>query len=215
MIASAVETRNTGFLLLARRRNTELRLPAISREGSSPSNGNVFNLGNTRTSSDGSSAWTMPPSRSALLSSSARNTNPWRSDFFHCLRRYSANMPRGEDVEIAKPVDFLLFLVADFLVVLPAPTFFLFFTRFPPHSRYQVTRIAGKISSNSLGGPCAPLGREQGTHHWRLGALDPHRANACVPASAWCRLMARRRVARSMPGSDRPPDTAAAASVPV
>ena len=34
-----------GFFLLARRRSTELRLPAISRDGSSPSNGNVFNLG--------------------------------------------------------------------------------------------------------------------------------------------------------------------------
>jgi hypothetical protein len=83
MIASAVETSSIGFFLLARRRKTELRRPAISRDGSSPSNGSVLNLGNTRTSSDGSSAWTMPPSRSALFSSSARNTNPSRPDFFH------------------------------------------------------------------------------------------------------------------------------------
>src|SRR5262245_4561562 len=131
MIASAVEMRKTGFLLLARRRKTKLRLPAISRDGSSPSNGNVFNLGNTRTSSDGSSAWTMPPNRSALLSSSARNTTPSRPDFFHCSRRWSANMPRGEDVEIAEPADFVPFLAALFPVAPRAPTFLLFFTKLP------------------------------------------------------------------------------------
>src|SRR6478752_2320465 len=131
MIASAVETSRIGFFLLARRRKTELRLPAISRDGSSPSNGNVFNLGNTRTSSDGSSAWTMPPSRSALYSSSARNTNPSRPDFFHCSRRWSANMPRGEDVEIKEAVDFLFFLVARFLVMLRALTLLHFSTRYP------------------------------------------------------------------------------------
>src|SRR5215207_8137511 len=130
MIASAVEMSRMGLFLLARRRKTELRLPAISRDGSSPSNGNVFNLGNTRTSSDGSSAWTMPPSRSARLSSSARNTNPSRPDFFHCSRRWSANMPRGEDVEIAEAEDFP-FLVALFLVAPRALTFLLFFTRLP------------------------------------------------------------------------------------
>ena len=69
MIASAVEMRKIGFFLLVRRRSTELRLPAISRDGSSPSNGNVFNLGNTRISIEGSTAWTMLPSRSALFSS--------------------------------------------------------------------------------------------------------------------------------------------------
>src|SRR6188472_1932909 len=131
MIASAVETSRIGFLLLARRRKIELRLPAISRDGSSPSNGNVFNLGNTRTSSDGSSAWTIPPSRSALFSSSARNTTPSRPDFFHCSRRWSANMPRGEDVEIAKLADFPPFLVALFLAAPRALTFLLFFTRLP------------------------------------------------------------------------------------
>src|SRR5215207_1480389 len=125
MIASAVETSKMGFFLLARRRKTELRLPAISRDGSSPSNGNVFNLGNTRTSSDGSSAWTMPPSRSALFSSSARNTNPSRPDFFNCSRRWSANMPRGEDVEIAELADFLPFL----LVAPRAPLLFFFTSR--------------------------------------------------------------------------------------
>ena len=51
-------------------------------------------------------------------------------------------MPRGEDVEIAKPVDFLLFLVAGFLVVLPAPTFFLFFTRFP--SLFEISSNANR-----------------------------------------------------------------------
>ena len=55
MIASAVDSRKTGFFALARRRNTELRLPAISRDGSSPSNGRLFSLGNTRTSGDRSS----------------------------------------------------------------------------------------------------------------------------------------------------------------
>ena len=120
--------------------------PAISRDGSSPSNGKLFNRGKTRTSSDGSSAWTMPPSRSALFSSSARNTNPSRPDFFHCSRRCSASMPEGEDDEIAVAADFLPFLVAPFLVAffpdalfLPAlvlaapraPTFLLFFTRLP------------------------------------------------------------------------------------
>ena len=57
MIASAVDTRKTGFFDLARRRNTELRLPAISRDGSSPSNGRLFSLGNTRTPDDRSSEW--------------------------------------------------------------------------------------------------------------------------------------------------------------
>ena len=45
MIASAVDSRKTGFFAFARRRNTELRLPAISRDGSSPSNGRLFSLG--------------------------------------------------------------------------------------------------------------------------------------------------------------------------
>ena len=131
MIASAVETSKIGFLLLARRRKTELRRPAISRDGSSPSNGNVFNLGNTRTSSDGSSAWTIPPIRSARFSFSERNTNPSRPDFFHCSRRWSANMPSGEDVEIAELAVFRPFLVALLLVALRALTFLLFFTGLP------------------------------------------------------------------------------------
>src|SRR3954468_6277562 len=147
MIASAVETSRIGFFLLARRRKTELRRPAISRDGSSPSNGNVFNLGNTRTSSDGSSAWTIAPSRSALFSSSARNTNPPWPDFFHCSRRWSANIPRGEDVEIAEPEDFLLFLVAP-----RALTFLAFFTRIPSLGN-QALRTAGKIQAIHLG-PC-------------------------------------------------------------
>src|SRR4051794_5977928 len=131
MIASAVETSRIGFLLLASRRKTEHRLPAISRDGSSPSNGKVFNLGNTRTSSDGSSAWTILPSRSALFSSSARNTNPSRPDFLHCSRRWSASIPRGEDVEIAETAVFLPLLVALFLVAPRALSFLLFFTRLP------------------------------------------------------------------------------------
>ena len=40
-------------------------------------------------------------------------------------------MPRGEDVEIAEPENFLPFLVALFLVAMLAPTFLLFFTRLP------------------------------------------------------------------------------------
>jgi hypothetical protein len=40
-------------------------------------------------------------------------------------------MPRGEDVEIAEPENFLPFLVALFLVAPRAPTFLLFFTRLP------------------------------------------------------------------------------------
>src|SRR5215207_5724846 len=141
MIASAVETSRIGFFLLARRRKTELRLPPISRDGSSPSNGNVFNLGNTRTSSDGSSAWTIPPSRSALFSSSARNTNPSRPDFFHWSRRWSANMPRGEDVEIAEPENFLPFLVGVFLVARLASAFLLFFTTLPSSFKNLATAI--------------------------------------------------------------------------
>ena len=68
MIASAVDTRNKGFFVLARRRNTELRLPAISRDGASPSNGKVFSLGNTSTLSEAASEWSTLPSRSALFS---------------------------------------------------------------------------------------------------------------------------------------------------
>ena len=40
-------------------------------------------------------------------------------------------MPRGEDVEIAEPEDFLPFLIALFLVAPRALTFLLFFTRLP------------------------------------------------------------------------------------
>ena len=40
-------------------------------------------------------------------------------------------MPRGEDVEIAEPANFLPFLVALFLVAPRALTFLLFFTRLP------------------------------------------------------------------------------------
>ncbi|WP_249147276.1 hypothetical protein [Bradyrhizobium jicamae] len=52
MIASAVETSKAGLFALARRRSTEDRLPAISRDGSNPSNGNVFSLGKTSTSTE-------------------------------------------------------------------------------------------------------------------------------------------------------------------
>jgi hypothetical protein len=55
MIASAVDTSKTGFFVFAIRRSTEDRLPAISRDGSNPSNGNVFNLGKTNTSTEESS----------------------------------------------------------------------------------------------------------------------------------------------------------------
>src|ERR1700761_5039960 len=99
-MASAVDTKNTGFFVLARRRNTELRLPAISRDGSSPSNGKVFSLGKTSTSSQGTSEWSTLPSRSALFSFSERNTMPSRPDFLHCSRRWSAIKPSGEEEEI-------------------------------------------------------------------------------------------------------------------
>ena len=73
----------------------------------------------------------MPPSRSALFSSSARNTSPSRPDLLHCSRRWSANMPSGEVVEIAETAVFLPFLVALSLVAPRALTFLLFFTRLP------------------------------------------------------------------------------------
>src|ERR1700761_4630209 len=112
MIASAVDTRHTRFFVRARRRNTELRLPAISRDGSKPSKGSVFSLGNTRTSSDGSRAHRMLPSRSALSSFSERNTRPLRSAFLHCWRRWSASMPSGEADEIVERDGLLLFFIA-------------------------------------------------------------------------------------------------------
>ena len=72
-------------------------------------------------------------------------------------------MPRGEDVEIAEPADFLLFWVALFLVVPLALTFLLFFTRLP-------------FSFENLGAP----NRRQNTSYllstlpW-IAALDPMR----------------------------------------
>src|SRR3954454_25377109 len=102
MIASAVDTRKTGFFALARRRSTELRRPAISREGSRPSKGSVFRRGNTSTSTEGSRAWITPPSRSALLSSSQRKTRPSRPDFSHCSSRCSASMPSGDEEATAE-----------------------------------------------------------------------------------------------------------------
>src|SRR6202000_2007073 len=112
IIASAVDIRNTGFLAPTRRRNTEARLPAISRDGSSPSNVKLLSLGNTRTSSEGSSEWSTLPNRSALFSFSARNTTPSRPDCFHCSRRWSANMPSGEEDEMVERGEALVFLVA-------------------------------------------------------------------------------------------------------
>ena len=52
MIASTVETRNAGFLATARRRSTELRLPAISRDGSRPSNGKVGSVERVKQTAD-------------------------------------------------------------------------------------------------------------------------------------------------------------------
>src|SRR6185312_3521377 len=126
MIASAVDTNKTGFFVLARRRNTEHRLPAISRDGSIPSNGRVFSLGNTSTSSEGSSEWSTLPSRSALFSSSARKTTPSRPDFLHCSRRWSANMPSGEEEETAERGEPLLIFNA-----LAARAFMVFHTEHP------------------------------------------------------------------------------------
>jgi hypothetical protein len=87
MIASAVDIRNTDFFVPAKRLSTEARLPAISLDGTNPSNGKAFSLGNTSTSSEGSSEWSKLPSRSALFSFSARNTIPWRPDCLHCSTR--------------------------------------------------------------------------------------------------------------------------------
>ena len=123
IIASAVDTRNTGFFVLARRRNTELRLAAISRDGSSPSNGKVFSLGNTSTSSEGSSEWSTLPSRSVLFSFSERKTMPSRPDFLHCSRRCSANKPSGEEEEIVERGEPLRFFIAPV-----ARAFLVFFT---------------------------------------------------------------------------------------
>jgi hypothetical protein len=86
---------------LARRLKTELRLPAISYDGSNWSNGRVFSLGKTSTSHEGSKAWMMPPSRSALFSFSARKTTPLRPEPPHCVSKWRAIMPNGAVEEIA------------------------------------------------------------------------------------------------------------------
>src|SRR6185437_5623751 len=88
------------------------RLPAISRDGSNPSNGRVFSLGNTRMSSEPSSEWSTPPNRSALFSFSARKTMPSRPDCLHRWRRCSASMPSGEEDEIVDRDEPLVFLIA-------------------------------------------------------------------------------------------------------
>src|SRR5215207_3240068 len=112
----------------------------------------------------------MPPSRSALFSSSARNTNPSRPNFFHCARRWSANMPRGEDVEIAEPENFLPFLVALFLVASLAPTFLLFFTRLP--SSFENLAAANRQQNTS----------RRVVHEWRFRiSKEPFFQPLCRP----------------------------------
>ena len=107
MIASAVDTRNKGFFVLARRRNTELRLPAISRDGASPSNGKVFSLGNTSTLSEAASEWSTLPGRSALFSFSRG---------IRCRYDRTSSIVRGdgapEEEEIVERGEPLLFFIA-------------------------------------------------------------------------------------------------------
>ena len=114
MIASAVDTRNKGFFVLARRRNTELRLPAISRDGASPSNGKVFSLGNTSTLSEAERMeYATQPLCSILVF--REEYMPLRLDFLHCSRRWSANKPSGEEEEeeeIVERGESLLFFIA-------------------------------------------------------------------------------------------------------
>jgi hypothetical protein len=74
-------------------------------------------------------------------------------------------MPRGEDVEIAKPEDFLPFWVALFLVVPLALTFLLFFTRLP--SSFENPAAANRRQNTSY-----PLS----TLPW-IAALDRMRAD--------------------------------------
>ena len=92
MIASAVDSRKTGFVALARRRNTELRLPAISRDNSSPSNRKVLRLffrKRRRTPDDRSSEWTMLASRSAPCS-------PLRQEI-RCRHGRSSSIAGGDE----------------------------------------------------------------------------------------------------------------------
>ena len=110
MIASAVDTRKTGFFALARRRNTELRLPAISRDGSSPSNGKVVQSRKHQHAGRRSSEWSMLPSRSALFSSPARNTMPSRPrllPLFEEMKRQHAERRRGGDRRTRKTASLL------------------------------------------------------------------------------------------------------------
>jgi hypothetical protein len=74
-------------------------------------------------------------------------------------------MPRGEDVEIAEPADFLPFLVALFLVAPRPLTFLLFFTRLP--SSFENLAAANRQKNTSY-----PLS----TLPW-VAALDPMRAD--------------------------------------
>ena len=74
-------------------------------------------------------------------------------------------MPRGEDVEIAEPENFLAFLVALFLVESLAPTFLLFFTRLP--SSFENLGAANRRQNTSYLLSKLP---------W-IAALDPMRAD--------------------------------------
>ena len=74
-------------------------------------------------------------------------------------------MPRGEDVEIAEPADFPLFLVALFPVTPRALTFLFFFTKLP--SSFENPDTANRLKNTSY-----PLS----TLPW-IAALDPMRAD--------------------------------------
>src|SRR6202012_1926619 len=111
IMASAVVIKKAGLFVPARRRRTDARLPAISRDGSRPSNGRLSRRGETITSAEGSNERTTLPIRSTRAWSPARKTRPPGPESFHCLSRFSANRPRGEDEAIALR-ETILFLLA-------------------------------------------------------------------------------------------------------
>jgi hypothetical protein len=86
--------------LVAMRRNTEARLPEISREGSISSNGSASRRGSTMTPQSVESVCRSAPSCSALLSFSARKIKPFCLARFHSSSRKSAIIPDGAADEI-------------------------------------------------------------------------------------------------------------------
>jgi hypothetical protein len=90
------------------RRNTEARLPEISREGSISSNGSVSRRGSTTTPQSVESACRSAPSCSALLSFSAIKIKPLCLAPFHSSSRKSAIIPNGAADEIKSRASFIL-----------------------------------------------------------------------------------------------------------